>query len=228
MKNTWKTACALCSAVCLLVVTQALGQVTQPRNPAQKEALGRADAGQQKICLASKVTKMMVKDSANGAIGQIQDLVIDETGQVQYLAISAQDAAATDRLQPRSTPGARANEQPGAQPAGRTEAPARNLTAKLTLVPFDAVQFHEGETEAQNYVSLSIDKDRFSQAPSFTVQQLTAQGQQATWMAQVDQFFGREKSGAARPDLNNRNRNDETRGTKNRNESDLPKPDRNE
>jgi hypothetical protein len=203
MKRTWKTACALSCALCLLVVTQALGQATQTRNPDRGErALDKA-AGQQKICLASKVTKMMVKDKANQPIGQIQDLVIDESGQVKYLAISAQaDAAAIDRSQPRTTPGA-PPDRPGEQLNKGTQTTGRTLAgSKLTLVPFDAVQFHEGETEAQNYVSLNLDKDRISQAPSFTAQQLTAQGQQAQWMSQVDQFFEREKTGAARPDLN--------------------------
>ncbi len=87
----------------------------------------------------------------------------------------------------------------------------------MTLVPFESVEFHEGETEAQNYVSLNIDKDRFTQAPSFTAQQLTAQAGQGQWMSQVDTFFEREKSGAARPDLNDKNR-----------EKDNKLPDRNE
>ncbi len=101
MKNTWKTACVLSSALSLLLVTGAMGQATQTR----EGALKRQPAGQQKICLASKVTKMMVKDKANQPLGQIQDLVIDESGQVQYVAISAQGgAAATDRLQPGRTP----------------------------------------------------------------------------------------------------------------------------
>ena len=75
MKNTWKTACVLSSALSLLLVTGAMGQATQTRN--QEGALKRQAAGQQKICLASKVTKMMVKDKANQPLGQIHDLVID-------------------------------------------------------------------------------------------------------------------------------------------------------
>lgn len=207
MKRTWKMAGALSCAVGLLVVTQAMGQATQQRKPGA--ALEPA-AGQQKVCLASKVTKMMVKDKANQPIGQIHDLVIDESGQVQYVAIAAGDnAAATDRLQPRPTPGARDDQpaDPARKPAGtqgRNQAGAQS--AKLTLVPFDAVQFHEGESAAQNYASLNIDKNRISQAPSFTAQQLSAQGQQAQWMSQVDQFFEREKTGAARPDLNDQNK----------------------
>jgi hypothetical protein len=90
--------------------------------------------------------------------------------------------------------------------------------AKLTLVPFDACVFHEGETEAQNYVSVNLDKDRIGQAPTFTVQQLSAQGQQAQWMSQVDQFFEREKTGAARPDLNDQNRNEKNNKQPERNE----------
>lgn len=237
MKRTWKTACALSCALCLLVVTQALGQATQTRNQERGErALDKA-AGQQKVCLASKVTKMMVKDKANQPLGQIQDLVIDESGQVQYLAISTQaDAAATDRLQPRTTPGAppdRPGEQLNKAAGTQTRNQASALGGKLTLVPFDAVQFHEGETEAQNYVSLNIDKDRISQAPSFTAQQLTAQGQQSQWMSQVDQFFEREKTGAARPDLNDQNRGNQNRTNPNRNNQDRndinnKQPDRNE
>lgn len=215
MKRTWKTTCAFSSALCLLVVTQALGQATQPRT--QKPALEReAAAGQQKFSLASKLTKMTVKDSANQAIGQIQDLLIDDSGQVQYVAIVVQGAAgATDRLQPR-TPSARSD-----QPAARTQPGAAVQAGKVTLVPYEAVQFHEGETAAQAYVLLSIDKDRFSQAPTFTVQQITT-GQQTQWMSQVDTFFEREKSGAARPDLNNPNRTSPDRTNPNRTNPNRP------
>lgn len=213
MKNTWKMACVVSTALCLLTVTQAMGQATQKRN--QDNAVERTPASQQKVCLASKVTKMMVKDKGNQPIGQIQDLVIDESGQVQYLAIAAQGHAGTsNRSQPERTPGARTDKQPGDQARN----PVGNQTAKLTLVPFDAVQFHEGENEAQNYASLNIDQDRFTQAPAFTSQQLTAQAQQAQWMSQVDQFFEREKNGAARPDLNNPDRNEKNNKQPNRNE----------
>jgi len=282
MKNTWKTACALSSAVCLLVVTQALGQVTQPRNAGQatleREGADRGAAGQKKFNLASKLTKMNVKDSANQTIGQIQDLLIDQSGQVQYVAIAVSDAATgSDRLQPR-TPGARSDQpgarsdQPGArsgqsdansdQPGRRSGQPGARLqpgttndvagihASKVTLVPFDAVEFHDGATAAQAYVMLNIDRDRFSQAPTFTVQQLTMQGSQTTWMSQVDQFFERDSSGAARPDLNRPNgiertpqnpripnrgtqdQDDNNRGTQNRGTEDrsdsAPKIDRNE
>jgi sporulation protein YlmC with PRC-barrel domain len=264
MMKTWKTACALSSAVCLLVVTQAMGQLTQPRNPGQgalERGAAQREATGQKFNLASKLTKMNVKDSANQTIGQIQDLLIDETGQVQYVAIAVQGAAA-DRLQPR-TPGARSDqpavrpEQPGArpeQPSARLQPGAREEVAdarmsKITLVPFESVEFHDGATAAQAYVMLSIDKDRFTQAPTFTVQQITAQGGQATWMTQVDQFFERDKSGAARPDLNRPNpnnrdprsprtpnrttpdREDDNRGTPDREDDSvprIPKPERDE
>jgi len=239
MKRTWKTASALSTALCLLVVTQAMGQITQPRNPGkalQRGAAEREAATGQKFSLASKLTKMTVKDSANQSIGQIQDLLIDDSGQVEYVAIAIQDAAATDRLQPR-TPGARPD-QPGArsdQPAVRPQPGATTRgelagaqVGKVTLVPFEAVQFHQGDAEAQAYVILSIDKDRFTQAPTFTVQQLTTQGQQTQWMSQVNQFFEREKSGAARPDLNGQpNRNDPNRPNRN-NPNNPNRPDRND
>jgi len=239
-------------------------------------AAERGAIGQQKFHLASKLTKMNVKDSTNQSIGQIQDLLIDDSGQVQYIAITAQGAAAAnERLQPRTPgaqsnqPGTRSEDQPSArpdQPGARPGQPGARLQpgagasdvaearmSKVTLVPYDAVEFHEGETAAQAYVILNIDKDRFTQAPTFTAQQLTAQGQQAQWMSQVDQFFDREKSGAARPDLNtpdrnNQNRNDlnrknenrdnqnrgtqnrdnENRGTQDREESDIPRQNRDE
>lgn len=214
MKTTWKKACAFSTALCLLAVTQAMGQVRQPGD--QDNALQRRDAtqqrsGQQKFALASKMTNMSVKDKSNQNIGQIQDLLIDQDGKVQYLAISTQGQAGAGttspatRSQPGQTPGART--QPGQTPGARTGQQA-DPNAKLVLVPFDAVELHTGETATQNYVSLKdIDKDRLSQAPSFTRQQLTSQQQQAQWMSQVDQFFDREKSGAARPDLNNQDRN---------------------
>lgn len=187
MKRTWKTACVLSSALCLLVVTQAMGQAKQP---GQERAAQRQPAGQKKICLASKLTEMSVKDKSNQNLGKIEDLVIDQSGQVQYLAISTQ-AAGQSRTQPGQQD--RAAQTPGARQAAG---------GKLTLVPFEAVEIHEGEVESQNYVSLNIDKDRLTQAPSFTKQQLTSSTGQAQWMSQVDQFFQREKSGAARPDLN--------------------------
>ena len=190
MKRTWKTACVLSSALCLLVVTQAMGQV---RQPGQERAAQRQPAGQKKICLASKLTEMTVKDKSNQNLGKIEDLVIDQTGQVHYLAISTQaQAGGQSRTQPGQQD--RAAQTPGARQAA--------AGAKLTLVPFEAVEIHEGEAESENYVSVNIDKDRLTQAPSFTKQQMTAQTGQAQWMSQVDQFFQREKSGAARPELN--------------------------
>jgi hypothetical protein len=206
-----------------MVVTQALGQATVPRTQKQPGLEREAAAGAQKFNLASKLTKMTVKDSANQSIGQIQDLLIDDSGQVQYVAIVVQGAAgATDRLQPR-TPGARSD-----QPAARTQTEAAVQSGKVTLVPYEAVQFHAGDAEAQAYVLLSIDKDRFSQAPTFTVQQITT-GQQAQWMTQVDTFFEREKSGAARPDLNNPNRTNPNRQNPNRNNPNNPnRPNRND
>ena len=190
MRKTWKMATALGTAFGLLLVAQAFAQ--EKEGESIKKQLVQKVAGQQKVCLASKVHGMNVKDKANQNLGQIQDLVIDQTGQVQYLAIAAQEGAA-DRLPgqpPRRTPG-----QPGAR-AGADQ------NQKLTLIPFEAAQFHEGETAAQAYVSLNLDKDRITQAPSFTRTQLTAQGQEAQWMSRVDQFFGRQKGESARPDLN--------------------------
>lgn len=203
-KMTWKTACTMSLVLGLMVVSQAAGQVGQDE---AKSALEGREAGQQKICLASKVTEMSVKDESNQPIGQVQDLVIDATGQVQYLAIDLQaegeGTEAKNPLQPREE--AKKPRQPrGAAKERRGKARGAHDNAKLTLVPFEAAQFHEGEIASQNYVSLkNIDKDRLTQAPTFTAQQLTSQ-QQKQWMAQVDKFFDRQKSGAARPDLDDK------------------------
>jgi sporulation protein YlmC with PRC-barrel domain len=214
MKRTWKTAYVFGTALSLLVVTQAFGQVRQPgqEDSAQRRQAGQQQAGQKTICLASKLTEMQVKDKSNQALGKIEDLVIDQDGQVQYLAINTHAQAGAARQQPgaRTQPG-----QPG-QPGQR----AGQAGQKLTLVPFDAVEIHSGETEAQNYVSLNIDKDKLSQAPSFTEQQLTSQAGQAQWMSQVDQFFDREKEGAARPDLNDQDKNREKRENDRDNDND--------
>ena len=186
MRTTWKMACVLGMTLGLLTATQAMGQVKQP---GQEDRLGQKQADQKKICLASKVTGMTVKDQSNQQCGKIQDLVIDESGQVQYLAIST-EASATGSEKPARTPG----QQPGQAGA--------DVNAKLTLVPFEAAEFHEGEISSQNYVSLkNIDKDKLAQAPTFTAEQLASQSQQAQWMAEVDRFYDRQKSGAARPDL---------------------------
>jgi sporulation protein YlmC with PRC-barrel domain len=188
MKTTWKTAAALGMAFCLAVVTQAFAQENEK---SITERVAQKVAGGQQVCLASKVQGMTVKDKANQNVGQIQDLVIDQSGQVKFLAIAAQEGA-TDTPAARRQPG-----QPGQPQLGG----AANQNQKLTLIPFEQAQFHEGETATQNYVSLNLDKDRITQAPSFTRMELTAKGQEAQWMSRVKQFYGNE-TGAARPDFN--------------------------
>ncbi len=195
MKTTFRNAFVVGSALSLLVGMQIFAQKTQPT---KDRNLTQRTAGQHKFCLASKVEGMTVKDKANQEVGKIQDLLIDQSGQVQYLAIATQGQqdpternAATNNATERNV--ARGNA------AGRN---AADKNAKLTLVPFEAAQFHDGQIQSQNYVTLNLDKDRLMQAPSFTAQQLAAQGQQSQWMSQVDQFFNREGGASARPNLN--------------------------
>jgi hypothetical protein len=191
MKTTWKKLCVAGTVMGVLAVTQAFGQATQVGQQ-QKSLIERA-AGTQKVCLATKALGMTVKDKANQNVGQVRDLVIDESGQVQYLAIASQEREATIQRNPAEP---KTDREPGQA--------LREIAAntKLTLVPYEAAQFHEEAIPTQSYVSLNLDKDRLMQAPSFTRQQLTAQAQQAQWMSQVDKFFNREAGGAARPNLN--------------------------
>ncbi len=186
MRMTWKSTGGVAMVLSLCLVTQAYSQVGQQareRNPLQGKA-----AGQQKVCLATKIEGMTVKDKENQSIGTIQDLVIDESGQVQYLAVNPREQAAGGTRTPRTQPGRAGVDQ----------------NVKLTLIPFELAQFHEGETQAQNYASVNLDKDRIMQAPSFTRTQLASQAQQSQWMSQVDKFFDRQKGNVARPNLNNR------------------------
>ncbi len=199
MRMTWKATCGMAMAMSLFVVVQAYSQVGQARNQREQNPLERRAAGQHQLNLASKLLDMSVKDKANQTIGQIQDLVIDESGQVQYLAVSTQSQDARTGVpgarqpQPR-TP--RTTTQPGQAGADQNE--------KLTLIPFELAQIHEGQTPTQNYASVNLDKDKITQAPSFTRTQLTMGGQQAQWMSQVDKFFNRQKGNVARPNLNDR------------------------
>ena len=152
--------------------------------------------GQHKFTLASKVIGMEVKAKGDEKVGEIRNLLISQDGQIEYLAVSTSasgaDAAATPRAQIIQPDRAEQGTPATATAAG-----------KLTLVPWDAVKLQHGETAAQSFVMIEIEKDRLMTAPSFTEQQLTADaGQTTQWTTQVDQFFNvRSQRGAARPEL---------------------------
>jgi len=164
--------------------------------------------GQKEFTLASKVIGMQVKAKGDEAIGEIRNLLINEDGQVEYLAVSTSAAGGTAAsatpsaqiIQPDRTP--QADRAPQAD--RRSEGAAATATAggKLTLIPWDVVKLQQGEAAGQGFVMVEIEKDRLMTAPSFSEQQLTAQSGDTQWTTQVDQFFNvRSQRGAARPEL---------------------------
>jgi hypothetical protein len=188
----------MAAALGAVLLSSAWAQETQTQRE-QAETRLRQRAGQAiakaaegRICLASKLQEMTVKDQSGKEFGKVQDLVIGQQGQVRYLAIAKQAA------QPQAGQRPGATDQPQ-QPAARGQQPA-GQAGQLTLVPWDVAEFHEGATPAESYVSLNIEAERLQQAPSFTEQQLTSKEGQQQWLAQVIQFYGRLR-GAARPEF---------------------------
>lgn len=180
----------------------------------QRAGQAIAQAGQGQFCLASKLEEMTVKDQSGQAYGQVKDLVIDQQGQVRYLAISkgaghqaGQRPGAAEQAQERAQQQAERAQQPAEraqQQAGR----AQQQSGQLTLIPWEVAKIHEGTTPEQAYVSLNIEAERLQQAPSFTEQQLTSKEGQQQWMAQVNQFFGQLR-GAARPEFERERRQEQ-------------------
>ncbi len=208
MRKIW----AIGAVLGLAMVTQVYAQLGQQEE--QRARDDRAVAGAHKFCLASQVKGMTVTDKGNQPCGQIQDLAIDQTGRVQYLAIDlrhdaanadATDVDAADR--PRSRPTA------DERRAARGEANVEDANAKLTLVPFELCRFHDAkgarDAESQGFVSLNIEQARLAEAPTFTRQQLEMIGRQPQLISKVDNYFVRDTSGAARPDFNQRRQQQE-------------------
>lgn len=164
-------------------------QLRQRQQQQRQQQQGeRASTQQKEFCLASKVIGMHVKAKGEEQVGEIRNLVINRDGQVQYLAVSTSGA---DKPRAQIL-------KPDRSAQDRTAA----ATGKLTLVPWQLVKMHEGETAEQTYAAIDIEKDRLMEAPSFTEQQLTASTGQMQLTAQVDQFFNvRTQRGAARPEL---------------------------
>jgi sporulation protein YlmC with PRC-barrel domain len=222
MKRIWNSRnigmAALCCGLGLMMTDLSVAQqpATQPQQQQlqqrqqqlQQQAGQQAQrqSGQKEFCMASDLIGMHVKAKGEEKIGEVKNLLINEDGQVQYLAVKASDdrTAATDRDESQ-TPRAqilqqdREQQQPG-QRIGQDRASADS--GKLTLVPWQSVKLHNAESKDQSYVAIDIEKDRLMSAPSFTEQQLTSQQTQAQLASQVDQFFNvRSQRGAARPQL---------------------------
>ena len=104
----------------LFMVTQAYSQGTSPATKGKKSARTQSRRPTQSLP-GHELTGMTVKDKANQSIGQIQDLVIDESGQVQYLAVNThvagREPARPELQQPQ--PGRPGN-------AARTDDPERS------------------------------------------------------------------------------------------------------
>jgi hypothetical protein len=212
----------------LLLAVQAVGQqpATQrqqetDRNPAlqqrqqQQQQAQRQQGQSQKLCMATDLIGMKVKVQGEEEWGQVKNLAIDNNGEIQYVAISQEkahastdrsaadrsqtDRSATDRAQADRSDADRSQAQRSAteRPQGATAS-----SGQITLVPWDMAEIHSGQSEADSYVSLQIDKEKLSQAPTFTEQQLTSAEGQQQLKSQVDQFFQSERRGVARPELN--------------------------
>jgi hypothetical protein len=151
------------------------------------------------LCLGSKLIGMTAK-AQQEEVGQVKDLIINSEGHVQYLAIGTHARGQIgERGDAQREPAPR---QLNGQERGEAgERRAVGQQGQLTVVPWEAVQLQDGETEAQQFVMIQVEKDRLMQAPKFTQQQLTQQLQQAQWTAQVDRFFNIERRGVARPEL---------------------------
>lgn len=219
MKRTWNSRsigmAALCCGLGLVMTdlsfaqqpaTQQLQQqqLQQRQQQLQQRQQAQRQTSQKEFCLASDVIGMHVKAKGDEQVGEIKNLLINEQGQVKYLAVKTSHAttAATDRDRPateaRETPPAEILQQREQQRTGDATADS----GKLTLVPWELAKMHEGESAAQSYVMIDIEKERLTSAPSFTEQQLTARTGQMQLTAQVDQFFNvRSQRGAARPQL---------------------------
>jgi hypothetical protein len=106
----WKPITVLSAGVGLLLICQAVAQET--RTQAQQRQTQQAAAeGHHKVCLASKLNGVAVKDKSDQAIGKIQDLVIDSQGQVLYLAIAAQAGVGAQGVQLQRQPAQQAQQQ---------------------------------------------------------------------------------------------------------------------
>jgi hypothetical protein len=225
MKRIWNSRnigmAALCCGLGLMMTDLSLAQQPaaeqqqlqqrqqQQLQQQQNRQQAQRQSSQKEFCMASDVIGMHVKAKGEEKVGEVKNLLINQDGQVKYIAVktsgattAATDRSAADRETPRAQILQQDRDQQQAQPgqrAGQDRAGAES--GKLTLVPWEAVKLEEGESKDQSFVMIDIEKERLMSAPSFTEQQLTSQqSQQLT--AQVDQFFNeRSQRGAARPEL---------------------------
>lgn len=259
MSIRFSSTAAVGTAIGVFLACQWAGAQQTPGKQGNSQQREQAQQSQHKVCLASAITGLSVKDASDQAVGEIQDLVIDASGQVRYLAVATtqpgttqnpnqREAGAPIRQRLRELRENNRNEQGEQNEDGRQDngqqqtdqnaqeqTPAQRLRAarqrlqqesaqgagKLTLIPFEAASFHMGDQPNQSYVSVDLDRERLMQAPSFTHQQLMSPSGSTQWMAQVDQFFGGQRRGAARPELDQNRANQQDRGQR-------PKQDRDE
>lgn len=200
---------------------QQIQRQQQRQIPGQQQRQAHSQTGEKQFCLSTELIGMSVKAQGEEEVGQVQNLIINREGQVQYLAVSTSGQGQSDRATSRipgqqqgqpgqqdragqerpglERPGQAGQERPG---AAQNRAQAQGAGGQLTLVPWEMAELHSGATPDQSYVTLNIEKDRLTSAPSFSQQQLTSEQGQAQIVAQVDQFFQiRERRGAARPEL---------------------------
>src|SRR5688572_9278533 len=112
MKRIWNKRIGMAALCCGLgMVLTDLSLAQQPATPPvqqqrqelreQRQELRQARRqssdrqGQKEFTLASKVIGMQVKAKGDEAIGEIRNLLINEDGQVEYLAVSTSAAGGT-------------------------------------------------------------------------------------------------------------------------------------
>jgi sporulation protein YlmC with PRC-barrel domain len=148
------------------------------------------------ICMASKLEQMSVKTQDGQQVGMVKDLLIDtQSGHVKYVAISATAAGTT----PGTTPG---TERPATQPGQPGQ------QGQFIVVPWSALHAQKsgepGQPQAQQHLTLNLDKNRLQQAPRFTQQQLASPAGSAEWSMKVNEFYGTDRTEVLRPELNDR------------------------
>lgn len=193
----------LCCGLGLLIAApadaqQRLGQQDQDseRNLRQQQFQTQRHTAEKELSLATDLIGMTVKIQGEEEWGQIQNLLVNTEGHIQYVALSQGATASVDRS---------AAQQRSARAATRTDA-----QGQLILVPWDMAKIHSADTPTESYVLIEIEKDRLMQAPKFSQQQLTTRQGFVQVTTEVDQFFNvRQRRGAARPELN------QDRGTSN-------------